>query len=182
MISRFASGSILAHKYMRGSLEQGVELHVELLQKRVRARACLKSSVYSTPISLRKLRTSSMISAVVLSRSTRSRSSPVQVSAATYERLHAEGVMLRGNSQARIARAVLGIAALEHVGLLDYLAARGPKARCRRWSAPAPRLLRVKMAAPDSCFEVFDGRGKVRLRREQLARGGIDGAVFRRRR
>ena len=30
--------------------------------------------------------------------------------------------MLRGDSQAHMARAVLGIAALEHVGLLDYLA------------------------------------------------------------
>ena len=86
--------------------------------------------------------------------------------------------MLRGNGQAHMARAVLGIAALEHVGLLDYLARVAQKLGAvvgQRHAAIAAR----ENGDAQLLLEVFDGRGKVRLRREQLARGGIDGAVFR---
>ena len=86
--------------------------------------------------------------------------------------------MLRGNGQAHMARAMLGIAALEHVGLLDYLARVAQKLGAvvgKRHAAIAAR----ENGNAQLLLKVFDGRGQVRLRREQLARGGVDGAVFR---
>ena len=134
MISRFASGWFSPTNTCAEAFEQGVELHVGFF----------KSAFEHAPVEIVGIQHAYFTAKAAhvfddFCRGALAQHQVVLIARAgfghIYERLHAEGVMLRGNSRAHMARAVLGIAALEHVGLLDYLARIAPKAG-RRWSAP----------------------------------------------
>ena len=168
---------VLAHKYMRGSLEQGVELHVGFFE----------SALEHAPVEVVGIEHAYLAAETAhvfddFRRGAFAQHQVVLIACARFghihERLHAEGVMLRGNGQSHVGRTMFGIAALKHVGLLDYLARVTQKLGAvvgQRHAAIAAR----ENGDAQLLLEVFDGRGQVRLRRKQLARGGVDGAVFR---
>ena len=94
-----------------------------------------------------------------------------------HERLHAERVVLRGHGQPQVGGAFIGVAHLQHVGLLDHLARVAQKLGAvvgQRHTAVAAR----EHGDAQLLLQLLDGGGQVRLRGVEVLGGGVDGAVL----